>query len=143
MPETGDRPKALAASDYFTKRRISLLVSIATGLAAILTVMNQAQIAEPHWLATRSFVRDYISSTQKNLETRQIKTQLYLATTERSRLENEIANKQLLITQNPTMPETVKQIILEQIRTLNISLENNKLTTDDLRREIRSHGELP
>ena len=111
---------------------------VATGIAVIggsFGVANQAELAEPHWVATRSYVRELMAQANGKLEARQIQTQIYLANSERSRLENELANKKVLLDQNTTMPQGIRDSINEQIRQLLRDLENTKQSLDDLRRD--------
>ncbi|HEY6021660.1 MAG TPA: hypothetical protein VIY48_17860 [Candidatus Paceibacterota bacterium] len=129
------------------KGKLGMIATIIAVVAGSLTIANQAQIAEPHWLATRSFVRDYLTTAQQGLtaqqnrvESRQITTQMYIAKSDRNRIENEIANKQVLLTQNPNMPDPVKYAIQEQIRSLNVDLESAKSTYEDLKNELRLHN---
>jgi hypothetical protein len=93
-------------------------------LVSAITFINQAEIAEPHWVATRAFVRETIQKAEGPLARQQVDTQLYIAKNERSRIENEINNKQLLITQNPTMPQAVKDAIEGQVKQLREDLQN-------------------
>jgi hypothetical protein len=114
------------------------LGTVATGIAIIggsFGVANQAELAEPHWVATRSYVRELLAQANGKLESRQIQTQIYLANSERSRIENELANKKVLLEQNQTMPQGVRDAINEQIRQLLRDLENTKQSLDDLRRD--------
>jgi len=120
----------------FTKR-FGVLATAVAMVGGALGIANQADIAEPHWIATRSFVRDMVAQANSKIESRQLQTQIYLARSERSRLENELANKQVLLTQNPTMPQEVRRAIEDQIRTLNRDLEAAKSALEDLRREQR------
>ena len=96
---------------------------------------NQAQVQEPYWIATRSYVRDTVGASTTKIERRQLQIQVYLAKTERSRIENELANKQVLLTQNPSMPYSVRSAIEEQIRALSTDLEAAKNSYEELRRE--------
>lgn len=119
-------------------------------LAGSLTIANQADIAEPHWIATRSFVRESIITAQQalavqqsNVEKRQITTQIYLAKSERSRIENEISNKQVLLSQNPNMPDGIKSAIQEQIRSLNADLESTKAAAEDLKNQLKAKERGP
>lgn len=110
----------------------------ATGIAIIggsFSIANQTELAEPRWPATRGFVRELMAQANNKLESRQIQTQIYLATSERSRLENELANKKVLLDQNPSMPQGVRDSINEQIRQLMRDLETTKQSLDDLRRD--------
>jgi len=114
------------------RRRIGVIAAMLTIIATVITLMNQADIAEPHWVATRQFVRDQVVQASTPLLKKQVETQLFLAKSERSRIENEIANKMVLLSQNPTMPQPVKDAINEQVRSLNSDLETTKATISDL-----------
>lgn len=125
---------SLFMTNWLVKRMGIVTALIAAG-GAVMGFANQAEVQEPHWLATRSYVRDTITSSTAKIESRQLQIQLYLARTERSRIENELANKQVLLTQNPNMPAEVRRAIEEQIRALTRDLEAAKSSYDDLRRE--------
>jgi hypothetical protein len=131
--DSGSAVDALARLPWAKKAAsIGAMVAVLTGAMGF---VNQAEVAEPHWVATRSFVRDGITQATFKLEQRQIVTQIYLANSERSRIENELANKQVLLDQNPTMPQGIRDTINEQIRTLKRTLEFTTGQIDDLRRE--------
>lgn len=51
------------------KGRIAMMAGIAAMTASILTVINQANVAEPLWLATRSFVREQVDGQRIYLKT--------------------------------------------------------------------------
>lgn len=116
-------------------QKISLVgaaVTIAVGATGIL---NQLAIAEPYWFAQRYYVEEKISLATSKIESRLLATQIYLANSEYARIQNELANKQVLFEQNPTMPQGVRDSIQEQVRSLQRSLEATKNQLDDLRRE--------
>jgi hypothetical protein len=116
-------------------QKIGLTAAGITIIASSIGVLNQLAIAEPYWPATRSFVEEKIIKATSKLETRQIATQIYLANSEYARIQNELANKQVLLEQNPTMPQGVRDSIQEQIRALQRTLEATRNQLDDLRRE--------
>ena len=116
-------------------QRIVIIGTAVTIIGGSIGIMNQLAIAEPLWFATRSFVRGEIAFATMKVEARQIATQVYLANSEYSRIQNELANKQVLLDQNPTMPQAIKDSIQEQIRLLQRNLESTKNQLDDLRRE--------
>lgn len=121
--------------DKFLSNRITQALTLATLIGALLGIANQINAGEPYWIASREFVRSSIAQATTQLEVRQIQTQIYLANSERSRIENEIANKQVLLDQNKDMPQPVRELIQEQIRALVRNLETTKSTLDDLKRE--------
>ena len=116
----------------YTIKKLGVLAVILGIIVSALTIMNQADIAEPHWLATRSFVRVQVQQAATPIERGQIQTQLFLAKSERKRIENELANKQVIVSQNPDMPQYARDIIAEQTRSLTIDLENTKGAIVDL-----------
>jgi len=123
------------ALDKFFGNKLTQMLTLATLVAALLGVANQINAGEPYWIASRDFVRSSIAQATTQLESRQIQTQIYLANSERSRIENEIANKQVLLDQNKEMPQAVRELIQEQIRALMRALEASKATLEDLKRE--------
>ena len=124
------------------KRFVWIAGAIGTIATAAIAVANAARLAEPYWIATRGFVVDEIadarfkvSSEVTRLEQRQIETQLSIAKSARRNIQNEIANKQLIIQQNPSMPATVRSLIDEQIRNLLDDLDSTKDTIEGLNKE--------
>lgn len=102
----------------------------ATAIGAVLTLAGQAEILEPYWPATRSYVKAQYNVENVRLiqelnllNARQIRMQISSAAAERSRMENEIASKRVLLQQNSNMPQGVRDVIEEQIRSLQRSVE--------------------
>jgi len=47
------------------KASLTMIGTAVAIIAGLLTIANQAQIAEPWWIASRSFVRDQVAEQQK------------------------------------------------------------------------------
>lgn len=134
-------------SGWAAMNRWRKIAAIGGAVGAVVSAMaagaNATKMAEPYWVATRGFVSDEMKLINDRtlrvidrLETRQINTQLYIASTQRKLIENEIASKEALLKQNPTMQWEARSIIEEQIRNLNRDLELAKQTADGLSKEI-------
>ena len=119
----------------FFNHIVTKIVLVFTLMTSLFGIANQIGAGEPYWIASRDFVRTHVAQVASKIEAQQLRTQVFLARSERSRLENEIANKKVLLDQNPNMPLEVRSAILDQIRTLTQNLEDAKNTLDDLKRE--------
>lgn len=116
-------------------KRLSQVSVAAILITTLLAIANQIDAGEPYWLAHRGFVRYIVSQATTKIEARQIQTQIQLAEQNLATIENEIANKQVLLEQNKDAAEDLKNVIREQLRTLTRNLQFTKNTLDDLRRE--------
>lgn len=116
-------------------QKVTLAGAAVTILVGSITILNQLAIAEPYWLVQRYYVEERIVAVTSKIEARQIATQIYLANSEHKRIQNELANKQVLLDQNRMMPQGVRDSIQEQIRSLHRELEETKNQLGDLRKE--------
>ncbi len=119
-------------------RKVAMVATTVTAvLTAIIATMHFGEIAEPYWVATRGQVRyelqkinDKADAQTHALISQLTDTQLDIKKNERARINDKIREQQLLLQQNPTMPDPVKaamngQIMVWQddIRNLDFSIE--------------------
>lgn len=123
-------------------KRLGVMTVWATAVGAVLTIAGQAEILEPYWPATRAYVRVQYNVENVRLiqelnllNSRQIRMQISSAAAERSRMENEIASKRVLLQQNASMPQGVRDVIEEQIRSLQRSIEEKTVEIKSLTKE--------
>lgn len=123
---------------------------VGTVATAFLAVLNATKAGEPYWFATRGYVAaeiktsvDTTNAAVKNMELRQINTLMAIAQSNRARIENEIANKEVLIKQNLNMPIEVRSAIEEQTRGLRRELEAAIIDIRNLDDEQVGVGQRP
>ncbi len=134
---------AVMAKVDISFRKMAVLLGIIAGvLTAIMTILNVTSSAEPYWLAHREFVREQITRASLKMandvgkvESRQISTQLQMAKATRRDIQGKIEDKQILLTQNATLPQAVRDAINDQIRSLKEEYEDISSTISDLTRE--------
>lgn len=128
--------------DISPRKTTAVLGLVAGAVASLMVILNATSSAEPYWLAHREFVREQISKTSlkitadvSKVESRQISTQLQMAKTSRRDIQSKIEDKQLLLQQNPVLPQGVRDTINDQLRSLKEEYEDISSTITNLQRE--------
>jgi len=116
--------------EFAAKKRLGLIGTAVAVVAGSLTVLNQAEVAESHWIATRSFVRDNLKLQRDerivqydSLKQSQHRTELFLAQSERRRIRSAISEKNSLLQDNGSIPPQVRASIQQQITDLQSDLD--------------------
>jgi len=124
-------------------KRITLFATmISAVIAALFAVANVLQAGEPHWIATRSFVRMTVAETsskiaqsENQLKTRQVQTELQVLQGRVEAIKSKISDRELLL-QQPDGPPQYKNLISQQVDEFKERLKILQAQTDDLRREL-------
>jgi pyocin large subunit-like protein len=119
------------------KRIAVLATSFTATLGAVVAMANALNVAEPYWIATRGFVKDQIQRTGDQMASvhgRQIDTQIRIDRNERARVLDKIADRELLLQQNPDMPAQARAAIDEQIRNWRDDIRELDYSLDQLHR---------
>jgi len=105
----------------FYKRITIIAVAISSVVAASIAVANVLQAGEPHWIATRSFVRETVAEVQakstlaqKKLEQQQIQTEVQVLQSRIEAIKSKISDRELLL-QKQEGPAEYRQLVQEQI----------------------------
>lgn len=136
-------------------KRISAITGALIGILTALTMMaNAMKVAEPHWVATRGFVRENISDikdriaaeiksgdiTQNmqltSLHHRLIESELSRARDKRFEIGERIANYQFMLNQNAAAPPDLRDAISRQVSTLMDERVSTSQRIDALEREL-------
>jgi len=125
-------------------KRITIYATTITAvLAAMVAVVNALNAGEPHWVATRHFVRaqvelttSQIERTQQLLRTRQVQTEVQIVQGRIEQTRAKISDRELLIEKPEGAPPEYRRLIIQQVEEFKdqIKLLENQL--DDLRREL-------
>ena len=126
---------------------IKRMGAIAAAFTAILvlatTAANLMQVGEPHWVATRSFVRDQIekvvdkADTERSKQTqRSIKTEIQVLKGQRAQIVSEIKRRELLL-EDPTAQASLdyRRLIRDQIEQYRDQLKDMDVELEGLMRE--------
>lgn len=121
-------------------RRVSMIAgAVGATFAAMISVMNFTETAEPHWLATRSFVRESVRDAQKvqavqfeKLNESQRRTEIFLAQSEQRRIENAINEKQNLLRDNSAAAPALRDAVSSQVQELQTDLARVKSLAERL-----------
>lgn len=128
----------------FYKRVTVIAVAITSVLAAAVAIANALQAGEPHWIATRAFVREQvtqatgsITKSQNDLQRQQIETQLQVAQGRRESIVAKIGDRQLLLKQ-PGPPD-YERLAREQIGDLQQQLKELDEQIRNMRMTLSAH----
>lgn len=121
------------------------LGTIATGVAIVgglLTVMNQAQVAEPHWLATRGFVREADMSRKVQIDRglnggtiRSNTLEAAIINGRRDAARNSIVSLKLLLQKDGSISSDYRTMIEQQLSELDDKIRQIDRRLDILRQE--------
>lgn len=105
------------------KRMGATATAVTAVLVLVTLVTNLLQIGEPHWVATRSFVREFVLTVETKADAdrakqtqRSIKTEIQVLKGQRAQMVSEIKRRELLL-EDPTAqgsPE-YRRLIRDQI----------------------------
>lgn len=103
-------------------KRITVVATMVTAvIAAAFAIANALQAGEPHWVATRSFVRDTIVTVQarydkrqQELQSQQIQTEIQVLRGRIEQMRSKIADRELLL-QKQEGPAEYRQLVQEQV----------------------------
>lgn len=105
----------------FYKKITAIAAMITAVLAAMFAVANALQAGEPHWLATRGFVREYIAQAsakytadQQQLKVQQTQTEIQVLQGRIDTIKAKISDRELLL-QKQEGPFEYRQLVQEQI----------------------------
>jgi len=125
-------------------KRITIYATTITAvLAAIIAVANALSTGEPHWVATRQFVRsqvalatDQIDRTQQQLRTRQVQTEVQIVQGRIEQTRAKISDRELLVEKPEGAPPEYKRLITQQVDEFRDQIKILEGQLDDLRREL-------
>lgn len=115
--------------------------AISASAAAIIAMMHFGEVAEPYWFTTRGYTRDMIKVAEKTNTQQFIALQIATKESSRDNTQAQIDRLEYELKKNPDSPDSIKQIITEQIRRYTDQLRFLNLELDDLRR--RQAGRAP
>lgn len=121
-------------------KRITIMATmITTVIAAAFAIANALQAGEPHWIATRSFVRDTVTMVQaryderqQKLQTQQIQTEIQVLQGRIESMRSKIADRELLL-QKQEGPADYRRLVEEQVA----DYKNTLARLNDLLVELR------
>lgn len=124
-------------------RKVTIIaVTVTSVIAALIAIANALQAGEPHWIATRSFVREMVLEAQSKSAIEQQKLQSGLLQTEvqvlQSRIDSiksKISDRQLLL-QKQEGPAEYRQLVQEQINNSQESLQRLNDQLQALRKQL-------
>lgn len=129
----------------FSRRLTIYATTVTAVLAAIIAVANALSAGEPHWVATREFVRTQVSTateqverSQQQLKRRQVQTEVQILTGRIEQTRAKIADRELLIQKPEGAPPEYKRLITQQVEEFKDQLKLLEAQLDDLRRELAS-----
>lgn len=115
--------------------------AVSASAAAIVAIMHFGQVAEPYWVATRSFTRELVQSSEKTNTQQFIALQIATKESSRDNTQAQIDRLEYELKKNPDSADSIRQILTEQIRRYSDQLRILNLELDDLRR--RQSGRRP
>lgn len=117
-------------------KRYTLMVSaISLTAGAIIGVMNAAGILEPYWVSTREFTRAVVAASEKSTSGRLLALEIATKESSRDNTQSQIDRLELELKKNDSAPDSIKQILNEQIARYKIQIRVIELELDDLRRQ--------
>lgn len=128
----------------YTPKRVGLVLACCASLFTIVTyVANAMSWGEPHWIATRSFVRDTFNETQKLIlaaESNQINIEIRIEESEHRRIRTKIRDIEVELEKNSEAPDSIKRILKDQLAEQRDELETKLETLRRLREIQRTRG---
>lgn len=126
----------------YTPDRVTKMTAAIAGIFAVLTITaNMLGAGEPYWIATRGYMREHV---QKSIERQEISladartewrgVAIRIEEGEARRIRAKIGELELELKKNPSMPESIRRVIDEQIAEQKIELQNKTLIINELRR---------
>lgn len=113
----------------FYRRVTVIAVAISSVLAAGFAVANALQAGEPHWIATRSFVRGTVAqvatqydATQRQLKFQQTQIEIQVLQSRIEATKSKINDRELLL-QKQEGPIEYRQLVQEQVNGYKESLD--------------------
>ena len=120
---------------YSPIKRLTLIATLISAVtAAIIAVMNLTSTLEPKWIATRGFVREQIQTAEQNTGTRLLSLEIAQKESARDAAQAKLDGLEFELRKNPDAPESLKQILNDQIRRYSEQVRVLNLELDDLRR---------
>ncbi len=136
------------------KQATAALALITAAATAIVGVSNAYGVAEPHWIATRFFVREQVTSAKADIkaevqegdrkqatrldriEMQLLQNDLNAALRERSAIRNKLSEHKATLTKDGALPAQARLIIEGAVDQLEDDQRFNEMRIDDLRRRI-------
>lgn len=115
--------------------------AVSASAAAIIAIMHFGQVAEPYWVATRSFTRELVQTAEKTNTQQFLALQIATKESSRDNTQAQIDRLEYELKKNPDSADSIRQILTEQIRRYSDQLSILNLKLDDLRR--RQVGRRP
>lgn len=110
-------------------------LTITAVIGALVAVGGVMQAGEAYWPATRGHVTEKIEQSTGRIMSRMLDTQIVVENGERRRIEDKIADRELLLRSNPNLTDQMRAIIDEQLREWRRELSQANNRIDDLNRE--------
>jgi len=125
------------------KRLTVYATAITAVLAAVIAMANALNAGEPHWVATRQFVRSQvelaaggIDRTQQHLKTRLVQTEVQIVQGRIEQTRAKISDRELLVEKPEGAPPEYKRLITQQVDEFRDQIKILEGQLDDLRREL-------
>lgn len=142
--DTTSEPQSAASSiGIGIKRMGAIAVALLALITLTTTTANLLQVGEPHWIATRSFVREQVGQAETKsavrdaqMSQRAIKTEIQVLRGRRESLNGEIKRRELLL-EDPAAQASAeyRRLVREQIDQYREQLKDIDNELDGLQRE--------
>lgn len=117
------------------KRYTLVATAISVTAGALIGLMNTAGILEPYWVSTREFTRSVVAASEKTTSGRLLALEIATKESSRDNTQSQIDRLELELKKNDTAPDSIKQILNEQIARYKTQIRIIEIELDDLRRQ--------